>query len=90
VGSLRPVLAGTIRRSQEVALSILSRGFAPGAKRTSLYEERFGPWHWAALGGMIVVIAAMTSCKVLFWLYEHEVYYSAALRPLYGFVRNWL
>jgi len=82
--------AGTIRRSQEVALSILTRGFTLDAKRTSLHHERFRAWHWVALTGMITVVGAIGLCKVLFWLYEHEVYYAAGLRPLYSLVRNWL
>ena len=90
VAGLRPVLAGTIRRSQEVALSILTRGFSLDLKRTSLDDERFQAWHWAALTGMIGVVAATSVCKVLFWLYQHEVYYAAWLRPLYAFVRDWL
>jgi energy-coupling factor transport system permease protein len=90
VASLRPVLAGTIRLSQEVALSVLTRGFALDARRTSLHDERFRAWHWAALAGMIGIVGAIAACKVLFWLYEHELYYAAALRPLYAFVRQWL
>jgi energy-coupling factor transport system permease protein len=90
VASLRPILAGTVRRSQEVALSILARGFALDAKRTSLCEDRFRAWHWAVLLGMIAVVAAIAACKVLFWLYQHEVYYAAGLRPLYALVREWL
>jgi hypothetical protein len=39
---------------------------------------------------MIVVVTAIASCKVLFWLYQHEVYYADGLRPLYHFVRHWL
>jgi energy-coupling factor transport system permease protein len=90
VAGLRPVLAGAIRRSQEVALSILCRGFTLGGRRTSLHEERLRAWHWAALGGMIAVVGAIAACKILFWLYQHEIYYAAALRPLYAFVRQWL
>jgi len=90
VSGLRPVLAGTVRRSQEVALSILTRGFALDTKRTSLHDERFRAWHWAALAGMIGLVGAISVCKVLFWLYQHEVYYASALRPLYAFVRHWL
>jgi len=90
VAGLRPILAGTIRRSQEIALSILSRGFALDARRTSLGGERFRAWHWAALAAMIAAIGSIVTCKVLFWLYQHELYYAAALRPLYSFVRAWL
>ena len=90
VAGLRPVLAGTIRRSQEVALSILTRGFALDAKRTSLRDERFRAWHWLVVAGMIGVVGGVAGCKLLFWLYEHELYYAAALRPLYAFVREWL
>jgi hypothetical protein len=90
VAGLRPVLAGTIRRSQEVALSVLARGFTLDARRTSLHDERFRPWQWLALAGMIGVVGVIAACKVLFWLYEHELFYAAALRPLYAFVRDWL
>ena len=90
VASLRPVLAACVRRSQEVALSVLTRGFALNAKRTSLADERFRAWHWITLAGMIGVVGAIAACKVLFWLYQHEVFYAAALRPLYTLVREWL
>ncbi|HOZ45708.1 MAG TPA: energy-coupling factor transporter transmembrane component T [Candidatus Hydrogenedentes bacterium] len=90
IAGLRPVLAGAIRRSEEVALSIVTRGFAFGRARTALHEERLKPWHWgilAVMGGMLVGVAA---CKVLFWLYLSQIYYTSDLRDLYNFTRQWL
>ncbi|NQU44783.1 energy-coupling factor transporter transmembrane protein EcfT [bacterium] len=90
VSSLRPVLAGTIRRSEEVALSILTRGFAFGIRRTSYREARLGPKSWLLLAALAALVLAVMTCKTLFWLYHHQVYYSPALRPIYAFARQWL
>ena len=90
VASLRPVLAGAIRRSEEVALAIVTRGFAFGRARTSLYEQRLRAWHWGALVAMLAMVVSLASCKALFWLYLGEIYYTPALRPLYQFARDWL
>lgn len=90
IAGLRPVLAGTIRRSQEVALSILTRGFDLDGKRTSLYEEHFELHHWMVLAVMIIFVAGLLYCKIMFWLYQNELYYSQELRQLYTFVRTWL
>ncbi len=90
VSSLRPVLLGVIRRSQEVALSIQVRGFAIGARRTSLRETRFGAGSWVFAMGMLVITGVLAGVKVLFWLYQYQLYYSPGLRPLYAFVRHWM
>ncbi len=90
IAGLRPVLAGTIRRSKEVALSILTRGFDIDGKRTTLYEEHFKPSHWIILAVMIIFVAGLMYCKIMFWLYQNEFCYSQELRPLYVFVRTWL
>jgi len=90
VAGLRPVLAGAVRRSEEVALAIVTRGFAFGQKRTSLHETRLHPGHWAALLAMLALLLAVAACKALFWLYLAEIYYAPALRGLYQFTRDWL
>ena len=90
VSTLRPVLAGTIRRSQEVALSILTRGFSMDRPRTSLEDAPLPPRGWIALAGMSAVVTALFVGKTLFWLYRHELYYHEMLRPLYAFAREWL
>ncbi len=90
VSSLRPVLAGAVRRSEQVALAIVTRGFSFEGARTSLHEQHLRPWHWAALALMFVLTAAIGACKVLFWLYQSEVYYTSSLRALYQFTRDWL
>jgi len=90
LAALRPVLASTVRRSREIALSILTRGFSLDAPRTEWRTARLGPAHWLALTTMVALVTGVTVCKMLFWLYQQEVYYHAALRPLYQFVRHWL
>ncbi len=90
VASLRPVLAGTIRRSQEVALSIVTRGFSLDHPRTSLHSERLNAADWILLWILLFAVLFLTGCKLLFWLYQQEFYYSTDLRVLYQFVRDWL
>jgi energy-coupling factor transport system permease protein len=90
IGSLRPVLGGVIRRSQNVALSVVTRGFGFGRERTALRHERLRLNHWLALAAMLVVVGSVATGKLLFWLYQQQIYYSAALRPLYEFTRDWL
>ncbi len=90
ISSLRPVLAGSIRRSQEVALSILARGFSPEGRRSSLLDHRVPAGERLVAAGLILLVLAVASCKVLFLLYQYEIYYAPQLRPLYAFVRNWL
>jgi len=90
ISALRPILAGTIRRSEEMALSIQTRGFSIIGKRSSWVETTFSQSNkillWSILGFVFMVVI----CKTLFWLYQWEILYTPALRPLYGFVRYWL
>jgi energy-coupling factor transport system permease protein len=90
IAALRPVLAGTIRRSQEIALSIQTRGFSMGGKRTAWIESSLAFSGKCALGLIFLAVAIVSVCKSLFWLYQWEVFYWPQLRPLYGFVRTWL
>lgn len=90
ISSLRPVLAGAVRRSEQVALAIVTRGFSFEGTRTSLHEEHLRLWHWAALALMFLLTASVGTCKALFWLYQSEVYYTSSLRALYQFTRDWL
>ncbi|HID28602.1 MAG TPA: energy-coupling factor transporter transmembrane protein EcfT [Desulfobacterales bacterium] len=90
VASLRPVLAGVIRRSQEIALSILTRGFSFDGERTSLHETHLALIHWLALVFLAGIVLLVASCKLLFWLYQQEFYYAPVLRPVYAFARSWL
>jgi energy-coupling factor transport system permease protein len=90
IASLRPVLLGTIRRSEEIALSVQTRGFELGAPRTALAADRWGLGHWLLAGALLLVAGALATAKVLFWLYVQQLYYAPALRPLYAFVRLWL
>ncbi len=90
ISSLRPVLLGAIRRAQEIALSIQTRGFVLGAPRSSLVERRFGAGQWLTVMMVALLIGALLVCKLLFLLYQYQLFYVPALRPLYAFVRAWL
>lgn len=90
IAVLRPVFAGTIRRSQEIALSIQTRGFSMNGRRTSWTESSLTAADKCALWVICIVVLAVTTGKTLFWLYQWELFYVANLRPLYGFVRQWM
>lgn len=90
ISSLRPVLAGSIRRSQEVALSILARGFSPLGRRSSLVDQRVPAAQRLAIAVLILLVLGVGACKLVFLLYQYQIFYTPQLRPLYAFVRNWL
>jgi len=90
IAVLRPVLAGTIRRSQEIALSIQTRGFSISGQRTSWVDNTLTIKDKSVLWAIFAVVLIVATSKALFWLYQWELYYSVQLRPLYGFVRAWL
>ena len=46
---LPPLLAGNLRRAEELAVAMEARGYVPGAPRTLLHGGRFGPADAAAL-----------------------------------------
>jgi energy-coupling factor transport system permease protein len=90
IGALRTVLAGTIRRSEEKSLSILTRGFDFEGKRTFLFTERLSRKECVAIAVLTVTVAAVTAAKSLFWLYQHEIWSASSFRGLYAFTREWL
>ncbi len=83
-----PILSGAIRRSQDLADALLTRGFDPLALR-----KRELPWPgWEKLVSLLFVLTALVvlGIKLLFWLYLQEVLYLEGLRGLYAFARHWL
>ena len=90
LGALRTVLAGTIRRSEEKSLSILTRGFEITGRRTVFYEDRLTGKERVALAGVQFAVLGLTAVKSLFWLYQHQVWSASSLRGLYAFTREWL
>jgi energy-coupling factor transporter transmembrane protein EcfT len=90
MGGLRAVLAGTIRHSEEKALSILTRGFDIEGPRTSFEEDRLKSGEVAFIFALLVPVLALGAVKVLFWLYQAEIFYSSGLRGIYAFTREWL
>ena len=90
VAGLRPILAGTIRRSEEVALTIITRGFDLKGSRTSLHEERLSAGGWTGIAFVFILTLFLTSCKTLFWFYQLQIFYHPALRWTYHIARNWL
>lgn len=90
IGGLRAVLAGTIRHSEEKALSILTRGFDLEGPRTSFEEDRLKPGDIAVIAGLVVPVLGLAGIKLLFWLYQSEILYFSELRGIYAFTREWL
>ncbi len=85
-----PVLAGAIRRSREVADALLSRGFDPLAPRTR-YRTLFWPiWERCMIFIFFLTAISIATTKILFWLYENQIFYLSFLRPLYGIVRFYM
>lgn len=90
IGTLGSVLAGTIRRSEEKALSIMTRGFDIRGTRTSLYDSRLKPKEVAVQVALFSVVFGLLAVKTLFWLYQNQIFGTSRLRTLYEFTRVWL
>jgi energy-coupling factor transport system permease protein len=90
IGGLRSVLGGAIRRSEEKALSILTRGFDILGKRTSLYDDRMKAGECVAASTLLITVLAIGTAKTLFLFYEHQIWSAPSLRVLYEFTREWL
>ncbi len=91
IAGLRPILANTIRRSQEIALSVQARGFSlDPTGRTQFYEMPMAWWQIFFLIVVFVLVATIALLKVLFWLYRAELYYHPRLREIYWIVREML
>ncbi|WP_456430959.1 energy-coupling factor transporter transmembrane component T family protein [Thermosulfuriphilus sp.] len=80
-----PILAGAVRRSREVAEALLTRGFDP-LKPRSHYRRLIWPRRELALSLSLFFLAlAVATLKILFWLYQQEIFYFSPLRHLYSF-----
>jgi energy-coupling factor transport system permease protein len=90
IAVLRPVLAATIRRSQEIALSIQTRGFSMDSRRSSWIESTLSDKQKVVLLAILIILLAATAIKMAFLLYQWELFYCAWLRPVYGFVRTYM
>lgn len=87
---LRPVIAESLRTARSLAESLDARGFDPQAPRSAGRPLRMAAWEWPVLGAAFALTAAAVGMRLLFVLYSSEVLYVRSLRPLYGFVREWL
>lgn len=69
VGYLVPLLAGSVRRAERVALAMDARGFGAYPDRTFYRRSRFG-WEDAAFGLGVVVVygGALVALHLLGWL----------------------
>ncbi len=87
ISAVLPLLAATMRRSREIAESLLTRGFDPLGKR-SVYKQTTWPLKERFLAGLLTSLALCAAwVRFLFWLYENNIYYNSFLRPLYSAVR---
>lgn len=90
VSLLRPIVARSWRRAHALAESLDTRGFDPVAPRGVRRPLRMGGLDWALLGLGVGVALGVCAARVLMLLYTSETLYLQPLRPLYGFVRDWL
>jgi energy-coupling factor transport system permease protein len=87
---LRPVIARSLRRARALAEALDTRGFDPNVPRRLRVPLRMRTWEkvlLVAVGGLITSIATL---ELLYGMYLAELYYNPALRPLLGWVRDWL
>jgi energy-coupling factor transport system permease protein len=90
VSLLRPVVARAVRRAWTLATSLDARGFDALAKRTERHPLVMRTWEAALLLGVYSALVGVVGARLSYVLYTTETAYVPALRPLYGFVRNWL
>ena len=87
---LRPIVARAVRRARSISESLDIRGFdadSPRAVHRPLYFRRGEPF---ALTLAIVTTTGLLLARLLYVAYLNELAYFPAIRPLYGFVRQWL
>jgi energy-coupling factor transporter transmembrane protein EcfT len=90
IALLRPVIARSWRRAQNLAETLDTRGFDPLAPRTERVPLRMRPLDWGLLLTAVTISVGVAGCRMVYILYTTETAYFPALRPLYGFVRSWL
>lgn len=90
VSLLRPVVARSWRRAQNLAESLDTRGFDPVSPRQPRRPLVMRPRDWGVLATAAVVSLSVVASRLLYVLYTAETLYVPALRPLYGFVRSFL
>ena len=90
VSLLRPIVARSWRRAQNLAESLDARGFDPLAGRTLRRPLRMRAADWTLLLAAAGVSLSILTARILYALYTAEAVYFPGLRPLYGFVRTWL
>jgi energy-coupling factor transporter ATP-binding protein EcfA2/energy-coupling factor transporter transmembrane protein EcfT len=87
---LRPTVARSWRRAQALAESLDTRGFDALAPRGVRRPLRMSGLDWGLIGLGLLVTLGVCWARVMMLLYTSETLYLQALRPLYGFVRDWI
>jgi energy-coupling factor transport system permease protein len=87
---LAPVLARSLRRARALAESLDARGFDPTSPRAVRNPLRFRAADVAVFGSAALGGLALVAARLLFVVYTSDLWHHPDLRPLYGFVRNWL
>jgi len=90
ISLLRPIVARAVRRARSVAESLDIRGFdseSPRAVHRPLFFRKGEP---VVLGVALLATCMLLAGRLLYVAYLNELAYFPALRPLYGFIRQWL
>ena len=86
-----PILSNCIRRSAKLAVSVEGRAFVPNASRTYINESMLvlRPLDRGIITLCFVAIPVMVF-KLLFWLYENDIFYLSEFRWIYDIARNYI
>ena len=87
---LRPVVARSLRRARALSEALDTRGFDPSTPRTQRVPLRMEGWEVLLLVGMGCGLCMTVGAELLYRAYLAELVYSPALRPVLGWVRDWL
>jgi len=86
----RPVFINCNRRSGILSLSIQSRAFSPGIKRTVRQKGGLKPGEIFLMTVSLSTVLGLLTLKTLYWLYTNEVFYNSNLRAVYEFCRLYI
>ncbi len=90
VSLMLPVMVSLVRRAGSLADSITLRGFDPVRRRTAFPPLRFRRFERLLLVLLAVSFVLVAGAKLLFWMYQADLYYQSQLRWVYDFVRRHL
>jgi len=87
---LLPILASSVRRAANLAVSAESRAFRSSGERTYWRELHYQWWDKLTLLLIFLTLLFLLVAKIIYWLYFNGICYFSFLRFYYDFAQNWL